>query len=115
MLVVNLTTGDIADSAGAQMILTAIRKRWPWIKHLYADSAYDRGKLKDKAAYLDFVIEVVGRIEGQPGFNVLPRRWDLRWMTRWRRLVRNYEARIDVSEAMIHVAMGGLLLRRISH
>lgn len=36
-------------------------------------------------------------------------------MTRWRRLVRDYEARIDVSEAMIHVAMGSLLLRRISH
>jgi putative transposase len=71
----------------------------------------------DKAAYLDF--EVVRRIEGQPGFNVLPRRWVVErtfgWMTRWRRLVRDYEAPIDVSEAMIHVAMGGLLLRRISH
>ncbi|WMS44519.1 IS5 family transposase [Acuticoccus sp. MNP-M23] len=31
------------------------------------------------------------------------------------RLVRDFEQRIDVSEAMIHVAMGGLLLRRISH
>jgi transposase len=63
--------------------------------------------------------EVVRRIEGQPGFNVLPRRWVVErtfgWMTRWRRLVRDYEARIDVSGAMIHVAMGGLLLRRISH
>ena len=27
LLAVNLTTGDISDSAGAQMILTAIRKR----------------------------------------------------------------------------------------
>jgi putative transposase len=55
----------------------------------------------------------------QAWFNVLPRRWVVErtfgWMTRWRRLVRDYEARIDVSEAMIHVAMGGLLLRRISH
>lgn len=79
----------------------------------------DRGKLMDKAADLDFVIEVVRRIEGQPGFDVLPRRRVVErtfgWMTRWRRLVRNYEASIDVSEAIIHVAMGGLLLRRISH
>lgn len=36
-------------------------------------------------------------------------------MARWRRLVRDYEGRIDVSEAMIHVAMRGLLLRRIAH
>ncbi len=27
----------------------------------------------------------------------------------------DYEARIDVSEAFIHVAMSSLLLRRISH
>ncbi len=116
---VNLTTADISDSAGAQMILDAIRKRWPWLKHLFADSAYDRGKLMDKAAFLDFVIEIVRKMEGQQGFEVLPRRWVVErtfgWMMRWRRLVRDYEQRIDVSEAMIQVAMGSLLLRRISH
>jgi hypothetical protein len=36
-------------------------------------------------------------------------------MTRWRRLVRDYETRIDVSEAMGLVAMGGHLLRRTAH
>jgi transposase len=72
LLLVNLTPAGISDSAGAQMVLEAIRKRWPWIKHLFADGSYDRGKLMDKAAYLDFVIEVVRRIEGQEGFKVLP-------------------------------------------
>jgi len=38
---VNLT---ISDSAGAQAILDAVRKRWPWVKHLFADAAYDRLK-----------------------------------------------------------------------
>ena len=33
LLKVNLTTADISDSAGAQHILDAIRKRWPWLKH----------------------------------------------------------------------------------
>ena len=116
---VNLTTADIADIAGAQAILDAIRKRWPWIKHLFADGAYDRRKLMDKAALKDFVIEIVRRIDNEPGFKVLPRRWVVErtfgWMTRWRRLVRDYEKRIDVSKAMIHVALGSLLLRRISH
>jgi len=36
-------------------------------------------------------------------------------MIRWRRLVRDYEKRLDVSEAMIQVAMGSLLRRRIAH
>lgn len=79
------------------------------------DSAHDRGKLMDKAAYLD----VVRRIDGQEGFKILPQRWVVErtfgWMMRWRCLVRDYEARIDVAEAMIHLAMGSLLLRRIAH
>jgi transposase len=119
LLMVNLTTANISDSAGAQMILDAIRQRWPWLKHFFADGAYDRGQLMDKAAFLGFVIEVVRRLADQPSFTVLPRRWvverTLGWMIRWRRLVRDYEQRIDVSEAMIHVALGGLMLRRISH
>jgi transposase len=119
LLLVNLTTADISDSAGAQTILDAIRKRWPWVKHLFADGAYGRTQLMDKAAFLEFVIEVVRRIEGQEGFHVLPRRWVVErtfgWMMRWRRLVRDYEQRLDVSHAMIHVALGSLLLRRIAH
>ena len=116
---VNLTTADISDAAGAQHILDAIRKRWPWVKHLFADGAYDRLKLMDKAAYLEFVIEVIRRSDKQAGFKVLPRRWVVErtfgWMTRWRRLVRDYEKRIDVSAAMIFVAMGGILIRRNAH
>jgi putative transposase len=119
LLMVNLTTADISDSVGAQAILAAVRKRWPWLKHLFADGGYDRTQLMDKAAFLDFVVEIVRRIENQKGFEILPRRWVVErtfaWMTRWRRLVRDYEQRIDVSEAMIHVAMGALLLRRVAH
>jgi len=37
------------------------------------------------------------------------------WMTRWRRRVRDYQKRIDVSHAMILVAMGGNLIRRNAH
>lgn len=102
LLMVNLTTADISDSAGAQAILDAIRKRWPWIKHLFADGAYDRRKLMDAAAFKDFVIEIIRRIDSDPGFKALPRRWAVErtfgWMTRWRRLVRDYEQRLDVSK-----------------
>lgn len=119
LLMVNLTTADISDSAGAQTIVAAIRKRWPWLKHLFGDGAYDRTRLLDACAYRDFVMEIVRRCDHEPGFKVLPRRWVVErtfgWMTRWRRLVRDYEQRLDVSEAMIHLAMGSLLLRRLAH
>lgn len=119
LLMVNLTTADISDSAGAQAILDAIRRRWPWVKHLFADAAYDRLKLMGKAAYLDFIVGIIHRRDGAQGFEVLPRRWVVErtfsWMTRWRRLVRDYERRIDISKTMILVAMGGNLARRNAH
>ncbi|MGG5890917.1 IS5 family transposase [Falsiroseomonas sp. HC035] len=119
LLMVNLIPADVSDSAGAQTILDAIRQRWPWLKHLFAGAGYDRTKLMDKATFLDFVIEIVRRSDKAVGFEVIPRRWVVErtfgWMIRWRRLVRDYEKRLDVSEAMIHVAMGALLLRRVVH
>jgi transposase len=114
-----LTSADISDSAGAQTILDAIRKRWLWVKHLFADGADDKLKLMDKAAYLDFLVEITRRSDHQKGFEVLSRRWVVErsfgWMTRWQHLVRDYEGRIDVSQAMILVAMSGNLLRRTTH
>lgn len=118
LLMVRLTAADLSDSAGAQLILDTLRKRWPWLRHLFGDGAYDRGRLLSKAAFLDFTVAVIRRLSGQEGFQVLPRRWVVErsfgWMVRWRRLVRDYEARIDVSEGMIYVAMGSIMLRRLT-
>jgi len=73
----------------------------------------------DKAAYLQFVLDIIQRRDGQKGFEVLPRRWVVErtfgWMIRWRRLVRDYERRIDVSTTTIHIAMGGILIQRNAH
>ena len=119
LLMVNLTTADLQDATGAEEILRAVRKRWPWLKHLFADGAYDRGRLASLAAYKDFTLEIVRKLPDQKGFQVLPRRWVVErtfgWMTRWRRLVRDYEKRLDVSDAMIHLSLGALLLRRVAH
>ena len=119
LLMVNLTTADVQDAAGAELIVAAVRRRWPWLKHLFADGAYNRGRLMSLAAYKDFTLEVVRKLAGQKGFQVLPRRWVVErtfgWMGRWRRLVRDYEQRCDVSEAMVHVSMGAVLLRRVAH
>lgn len=97
LLMVNLSPADVSDSAGARTILAAIRKRWPWLKHLFADAGYDRTKPMDKAAFLDVVVEIVRCSDQATGFAVIPRRWVARrtvgWMIRWRRLVRDHERR----------------------
>ena len=73
-MMVNLTSADVSASAGAQTILAAIRKRRPWLEHLFAYDAYDRGRLMSKAAFLDIVVEIVRRIDQEPGLKLLPRR-----------------------------------------
>jgi hypothetical protein len=35
------------------------------------------------------------------------------WLMRYRRLVRDYEQRLDVPQAMIHIALDSSLLHRI--
>ena len=119
LLMGNLTPADVSHSADAQTNLGAIRKRWPWLKRLFADAGYDRTTLMEQAAFLDFVVAIIRCSDKVTGFAVIPRRWVVErifgWMIRRRRLVRDDEKRRDVSEAMIHVAMGALLLRRVAH
>jgi transposase len=114
---VHLTPADVADPTGALLVLEALKQKWPGVKHLFGDAAYDHRQLMDKAAFLDFTVEVVRRLQGQQGFAVQPRRWVVErtfaWLLRWRHLVRDYEQRIDVSHNLIYIAMGSILMRRI--
>lgn len=70
---------------------------------MFADGARDKGNLASATAYHDSVLGIVCKLPGQVGFQVLPRRWVVErtfgWMTRWRRLMRDYEKRLDVSRA----------------
>jgi hypothetical protein len=51
------------------------------------------------------------------GFQILPRPWSVertsRSMIKWKRPVRDYEQRVDVSEALIQVALGSVKLLQI--
>jgi putative transposase len=51
------------------------------------------------------------------GFHVLPKRWiverTLAWLTRFRRLSKDYERKPSSSEAMVYIASIRLLLNRI--
>jgi hypothetical protein len=72
MLLVNLTPADVQDAQGAEQIIKAVRQRWPFLKHLFADGTYDRGRLMSLAPYRDFVIEIVRKLPEQEGFQQLP-------------------------------------------
>ena len=58
---VAVDTADVSGSVGAQVSLAAMRKWWPWLKHLSAGGGYDSTQLMNKAAFLDFVAESSAR------------------------------------------------------
>lgn len=116
---ISRTNANISDSAGAQTIVAAVPKCAPWLKHLFAGGAYDRTRPMDVAAQHDFIFEIFRRSDGEPGLKVLPGRWGVErtfgWMAWWKPLFRNFQQRMEVSEPMIHVALGSLRLHGIIH
>ena len=62
---VRLKPEDVVDSTGALRVLDDLKQHWPWVKHSFADGAYDRRQLLGKSVFLDFVVEVIRRLAGQ--------------------------------------------------
>ena len=62
-------------------------------------------------------LEIVRRCQTK-GFKVLPKRWlverTFAWFLKSRRLCRDYEARLDHSEAMIRLCMIRLMVKRLA-
>jgi transposase len=110
---------DIQDRDGAPAVFKAILKRWPWLRHVFADAAYQGPKLLGELAKLGrFSIEIVKRSDAAKGFELLPRRWIVErtfaWLGRCRRLAKDFERTIESAEAWLLVAHIRLLTRRLA-
>jgi transposase len=67
---------DVQDRDGAPLVVEAIHQLFPWLRHLFVDSAYNGPNLRDGLVRLgDWTIEVVKRTADATGFQLLPRRW----------------------------------------
>ena len=111
---------DVQDRDGAPLVVEAIHDLFPWLRHLFADSAYAGDKLlKALAKFGKWSIEIVRRMVDTVGFEVLPRRWvverTLAWLNRNRRLAKDFEATIAGAQAWVYVASVQLLIRRIAN
>jgi putative transposase len=63
-------------------------------------------------------LQIVERSADTEGFALLPHRWiverTLSWLMRNRRLSKDYERKVQTSEAFIEVAMIRMMLRRLA-
>ena len=116
-----VTAASVQDRDGAQPLLEILRHRFSRLRVIWADQAYTG----DLVAWVwalrpwrHIRLEVVKRLEGLPGFHVLPKRWIVErtsgWLNRYRRLSKDYEFLTTTSETMIRVAMIHLMIRRLA-
>ena len=110
---------NIQDRDGAPDVLNAIRSRWPWLRHVFADGGYAGDKLQ--AALADkgrWTLEIITRSDTAEGFEVLPRRWVVErtfaWLGRCRRLAKDWESTIASATAFLLIAHVRLLTRACS-
>jgi Transposase DDE domain len=67
---------DVQDRDGAVLIIEAIHQLFPWLRHLFADSAYNGPNLREALAkFGDWTLQIVKRAADAAGFQLLPRRW----------------------------------------
>jgi putative transposase len=97
--------------------LRRLKRLYPWLKVVFADSAYDRLAALLACFLLGLTLVVIRRLAGTKGFVLLPRRWvaerTLGWLGRWRRLAKEYEELPEVSKTMVKLAMIRLMLHRL--
>lgn len=119
LLAVVVHSAAIQDGEGAKLLFFKAAASFPTIALVWADGGY-RGKLIEWLhQWCDWVLEIVHKLEGQVGFQVLPRRWVVErtfaWLGHSRRLSKDYEELVENSEAMIQITMIRLMLQRLYH
>ncbi len=119
LLGVVVHAADVQDADGVGDLLRRLKRLYPWLKAVFADSAYDRLAALLACFLLGLSLIIGRRLAGSTGFVLLPRRWvverTLGWLGRWRRLAREYEELPEVSETMVKLAMIRLMLHRLAH
>jgi len=122
VVLAKVTAANVQDVHAGKQLFSAVAEKPALLTRLekiFADGGY-RGELVDWVQQnLNVVLEIVLKLGDQKGFQVLPKRWVVErtfaWITRNRRLARDYERLAESSEAFIYVAMIRLGLRRLAH
>lgn len=119
LLVARVQTANVQDNHGAVPLLRITRRRFPTLRHIFADRVYRGPKLLDAIADVGkWTIEIVTRSQTFGTFKPEPRRWVVErtfaWLGRNRRLAKDFEATIASAEAWLMMASVQLLTRRLA-
>jgi putative transposase len=125
LLLVVVHAASVPESTGGKQVLGVlferikknVHNRWCRLKLIWADGGYE-DIVPWVKQHCGWKLEIVRRPAGTKGFQVLPRRWvverSFAWLTRNRRLSKDYERKTASSEAMIYAASVRLLTKRLA-
>lgn len=113
-------SANIQDRDGAAQVLTKqVRRRFPFIEVVFADAGYQGPRVCDAVRKSGrWRIEIVKRPKHADGFVVVAKRWiverTLAWISRNRRLARDFENLARTATALVRLAMIKVMLRRLA-
>jgi transposase len=118
LLSVVVHPADVQDRDGAFHLLRRTRRLFPFIKRIFADGGY-AGRRMALVIWRTgaWKLEIVKRSDAT-GFEVLPKRWIVErtfaWISRNRRLARDFERYATTVAAFVRLAMIRIMLRRLA-
>ena len=111
---------SVQDRDGAPAVILGVLEKAPHIKKIWADGGYQGKKLASALTKLGIGsdLEIVKKPKDVKGFTVLYRRWVVErtfaWMSRCRRLAKDYERSLESSLAWAQLAACRFMMRRIA-
>ena len=116
-----VTAANVQDRYAGEQLLEELKARpelWVRLAKIWADGGYRGGLVDWTETHLKADLEIVLVDRAKKGFQVLAKRWVVErtfaWLTRYRRLARDYERSAASSQAFIFIAMSRLALQRLA-
>ena len=114
-----VTAAEVQDRHGGIALLATLFGLYPFLRNLFADSAY-AGPIFHRALagiLPGLETEIVKRSDKLKGFVALPRRWiverTIAWLNRCRRLAKDWENLYRTALAFLKLASIRLMLRKL--
>jgi putative transposase len=115
VLTARVHAANLVDTHMARHVVSKLLEVNDTVKIIFADGGYMSGFINWCAENTPLAVEVVKR--NCRGFKVLPKRWVVErtfgWLSRQRRLGRDYERHTRTSETMIYISMTKLMLQHL--
>lgn len=106
---------NTSEKTGARLLLSGLKPLFNKLTTIFADDGYLSKKLSNQIKNYGFALKIVKR--NCKEFKILLKRWIVErtfgWFNRFRRLSKNYESIVQISELVMQLSMIRIMLNRL--